>query len=103
MSIESISAVELAPIAAPDALADPAALTAQPPGESFQTVLDGLQRLNAELNAGEKSVTELALGRTDSLHQVMMTAQHTRLDFELALAVRNKILDAYQELMRMPV
>jgi len=39
----------------------------------------------------------------ESLHHTVMGMEQTRLSFELMLAVRNKTLDAYQELMRMQV
>jgi flagellar hook-basal body complex protein FliE len=39
----------------------------------------------------------------DNLHQAMMAGEQTRLAFDLMLQVRGKILDAYQELLRMQV
>ena len=39
----------------------------------------------------------------ESLHHTVIGMEQTRLSFELMLAVRNKTLDAYQELMRMQV
>jgi flagellar hook-basal body complex protein FliE len=55
------------------------------------------------MQANDQSIQQLALGGTDNLHQVMITLERTRLAFELALQVRNKALEAYQELMRMQV
>jgi flagellar hook-basal body complex protein FliE len=69
----------------------------------FDTMLESLQRLNTQMQANDQSIQQLALGGTDNLHQVMMTLERTRLAFELALQVRNKALEAYQELMRMQV
>jgi len=37
------------------------------------------------------------------IHDVMMAAQEAGLAFDLMLEVRNKLMDAYQEIMRMPV
>lgn len=99
MTIEALAALE------------PSALTKMPvPGSStaapdtaFNTVLDSLDRLNTQMHANDQSIQQLALGGTDNLHQVMMTLERTRLTFELALQVRNKALEAYQELMRMQV
>jgi len=103
MSIEAISALGSAPDIAPLELND-AALTAAQPGDGvFESVLQNLQGLNSQMLANDKAVASLALGNTDNLHQVIMGAEQTRLDFELMLAVRTKVLEAYQELMRMQV
>jgi flagellar hook-basal body complex protein FliE len=37
------------------------------------------------------------------MHQAMMSGEQTRLAFDLMLQVRGKVLDAYQELLRMQV
>jgi flagellar hook-basal body complex protein FliE len=71
--------------------------------DGFANVLESLQQLNTQMQANDQSIQQLALGGTDNLHQVMMTLERTRLAFELALQVRNKALEAYQELMRMQV
>jgi flagellar hook-basal body complex protein FliE len=103
MSIEAIPALGASPeIAALDPSA--AALSAAEPADgAFETVLNSLQGLNSQLLADNQAVAGLALGNTDNLHQVIMHSEQTRLDFELMLAVRTKVLEAYQELMRMQV
>jgi flagellar hook-basal body complex protein FliE len=65
--------------------------------------MQGLEDLNARMVAGQESVTKLALGEADNLHQIMIEGEQTRLTFELMLAVRNKVLEAYQDMMRMQV
>ncbi len=104
MTIEALAALGLGAID-PGALASAPALrgaaTASEP--AFDTVLDSLQGLNGQMQANDQSIQQLALGGTDNLHQVMMNLERTRLAFELALQVRNKALEAYQELMRMQV
>lgn len=96
-------------IPAVDVIANAAsALTAVTPQSSaasvsFESVLKGLQGLNAQAVADEQAITSFALGQTDNLHQLMIGIERTRLGFELMLAVRTKLLDAYQELMRMQV
>lgn len=99
MSIEAISALGLSAATQGSALAGAAPAA---PG-NFGAMLDGIERLNGQMRANDMSIRELALGGTDNLHQVMMNLEHTRLEFELLLQVRNKTLEAYQELMRMQV
>jgi flagellar hook-basal body complex protein FliE len=103
MTIEAIAASALGALES-GALGSPAALRSPTPsGTAFDTVLGSLEQLNTQMQANDHSIQQLALGGTDNLHQVMMTLERTRLAFELALQVRNKALEAYQELMRMQV
>ena len=97
MSIEAIMPVSGSEMLTPVQPAEPAARS------GFESILSSLEGLNTQMVSNQQAVAELALGRTDNLHQVMMNLEQTRLGFELLLAVRNKALDAYQELMRMQV
>lgn len=45
----------------------------------------------------------LAMGRVSSLHEVMMRMEEAKLSFQLLVQVRNKLLESYQEVMRMQV
>jgi flagellar hook-basal body complex protein FliE len=62
-----------------------------------------MQDLSTQMAANQQSVESLAVGQSDELHRVIMNMESTKLSFDLALQVRNKALDAYQELMRMQV
>jgi flagellar hook-basal body complex protein FliE len=69
----------------------------------FAAMLDGLSDLNQQMHRVEHDVQQVALGHTDNLHQVMIGMEQAKLKLDLVLQVRNKIMDAYQELMRMQV
>jgi flagellar hook-basal body complex protein FliE len=109
MSIEAISGVTASalqplaevPIIAPAETAVPGVAT--PEAVSFDSLVDGIDALNQRLVASSDAVHAVALGQVDNLHQVMMTGEQTRLAFDLMLQVRGKVLDAYQELLRMQV
>ncbi len=45
----------------------------------------------------------LATGQTDNIHQVMIAAEKADIALQFTMSVRNKILDAYKEIMRMQV
>ena len=47
--------------------------------------------------------TKFAAGQTDNIHQVMIAAQKADIALQLATAVRSKIMDAYNEIMRMQI
>jgi flagellar hook-basal body complex protein FliE len=99
MSIEAVAAIGAGQPVLPEGV-----IGAQPPtGISFESVLGGLETLNAQLVSSQAATAQLAAGGPDSLHHTVMGMEQTRLSFELMLAVRNKVLDAYQELMRMQV
>lgn len=75
----------------------------QPAPSTFDTLVGQLSGVNEQMQANAQSLQSVALGETDNLHQVMMNLERAKLDFDLLLAVRNKVLDAYQELMRMQI
>jgi len=69
----------------------------------FDRLVDSLGEIDSGVERGGRAATELALGQTDNLHQVLIGAEQTRLQFELAMSMRNRVLEAYQEIMRMQV
>lgn len=99
MSIAAVSALAAAATAAGSTPVATAA-TVDP---TFGNIVDRMSGLNGQMHVNEQSIRSLALGQTNDLHRVMMDLESTRLQFDLLLQVRNKVLDAYQELMRMQV
>jgi flagellar hook-basal body complex protein FliE len=49
----------------------------------------------------DQAVQSLALGRDDQLHNIMLSVAKADLNFRMILEVRNRLTDAYQEIMRM--
>ena len=78
-----------------------AAPTAQ---TSFAAQLNhALGEVNQLQGQRDQIVTDMISGRASEVHDVMTTAQEAQLAFELLLEVRNKLLESYQELMRLQV
>src|SRR5438105_1573150 len=75
-----------------------------PSGGMFGRVLGqflgqaGQQHVHAE-----QAVADLAMGRTDNLHNVVLEVSKADLTFRLFLEIRNRLSDAYQEVMKMQV
>ncbi len=57
---------------------------------------------NLQLNAGQVQQL-LASGEAEDIHQVMLAAEKAGIAMDLLLEIRNKLVDAYQNLMRMPM
>jgi flagellar hook-basal body complex protein FliE len=49
------------------------------------------------------AVNDLAMGKTDNLHDVMLHAAQADLSFRLILEIRNRLTEAYQEVMKMQI
>jgi flagellar hook-basal body complex protein FliE len=100
MALPSISLSGLSPGLDP-AVPSPAA-NDPPSSPGFRGVLDHVLQNAAQSHAGaEAAVRDLALGQTDNLHQAMLQMAQADLSFRLVLEVRNRLTEAYQEIMRM--
>lgn len=64
---------------------------------------DLVSQVAAKQAAAGESVNQLLSGRNVSLHQTMIAMEEASISFQLMVEVRNKLLEAYQELMRMQV
>ncbi len=78
-----------------------------PVGQSFNNFGDvlanAIDSLSQKENSANQAIASLAAGEDIEIHQVMLAMQEANISFQLALEVRNKIIDAYQEVMRMQV
>jgi flagellar hook-basal body complex protein FliE len=71
---------------------------------AFGQILNGfLQQVDASQHRADSMVESLALGEPVDVHQVMMSLNEASNAMHLTLQVRSKLLDAYQEVMRMPI
>ncbi len=68
-----------------------------------QMVSNGLQQVSTQLQTSQADLQSLATGNVENLHQVMLRLEESRMSFQLMLQVRNRLLESYQELMRMQV
>ncbi len=74
------------------------------PAQSFSNQLqDAISKVD-NLQAGRDQMVEgMVSGEVTEVHDVMIAAKEAQLAFELLLEVRNKLLEGYQEIMRMQV
>lgn len=78
----------------------PAAAAAGGFGELFT---QGLAQVNESLMATQVDLQRLATGDVQNLHQVMIRLEESKLSFQLMLQVRNRLLEAYQDVMKMQI
>jgi len=71
---------------------------------SFADLLaQGIQGVQDLASNQDRLSVDLALGKPVELHQVMLAATKAQIAMELLLELRNKLIEAYQEISRMPV
>jgi len=94
----------IAPAATFDALTGASSIGATSVGGSFgRMVSNGLQQVNGQLISSQVDLQRLAVGDASNLHQIMINLEESRLSFQLMMQVRNRVLEAYQDIMKMPV
>ena len=64
---------------------------------------DALDKLNNVQKDADKATFQLATGEAQDIHNVMIALEKANLSFSLAVEVRNKAINAYQEVMRMQI
>ncbi len=75
---------------------------AKSPG--FGAVFENLiSAVDARQDKAQAITRDVLLGKTDQVHQSIVAMQEAGIAFQLMVEVRNKVVESYQELMRMPV
>jgi flagellar hook-basal body complex protein FliE len=68
----------------------------------FQSMLEGIVGgVEQSQNQATQAVNSFLTGGNEELHSVALASQRASLEFELFMQVRNKVVSAYQEVMRM--
>lgn len=75
----------------------------QASGSFGQVLGQVVQEVNAKQAASNQAVQGLVDGQSVSLHQAVIAMEEASVSFQLMVEVRNKLLESYQELMRMQV
>ena len=66
-----------------------------------QFLSDAINQLVQKEQIADQSVMKLASGEDIEIHQVVMAVEEADMTFQMALQIRNKVIEAYQEIMRM--
>lgn len=74
------------------------------PAESFSSVIGGMiEQVNANQQNADKAIQSLATGEAKGLHEVMIAVEKSSVSFQFLAQVKTKAVEAYQEIMRLPV
>lgn len=86
----------------PSATKGAAGQPAQGPGFK-ELLLKNIEQVNTLQQEAEAAIEDLAAGRRDDIASVMIAKQKADLAFKTLLQVRNKLMDAYDEIKQMRV
>lgn len=67
----------------------------------FQSALNMVNETNNLTNAAQEAEISYSLGLTDSVHDLQVAQQKANLSLQYTVAVRNKVLEAYKEIMNL--
>ena len=66
-------------------------------------VTEALRQVNQSQIEADVAIKNLAIGREKNLHAVMIALEEAGLSLQFAMAIRNKVISAYQEVSRMQI
>ncbi|MFC4161855.1 flagellar hook-basal body complex protein FliE [Chitinimonas lacunae] len=102
MSIEAIAAIApIQPIEAVAGLSGASAAAAAPAAGFADWFSQQISQTNGQLVEADRGLQKMAVGEPVNLHQVMIDLEEAKMSMQLLLQVRNRLLDAYQDVMRM--
>ncbi len=81
-----------------------ASATGDTKDSGFLNLLEqGIKEVNQQMKTSEKASMDLVSGRSSNIHETMLSVSRAEIGFNMLVQLRNKALEAYQEVMRMQV
>ena len=100
----TVSPVGFTPIMPPVVAPSTSAATTATSGQNFATTLaNGLENVQGLQNNADALAVEAATGQLTDVHQYTIAATKAQLATELTVAIRNKAVEAFNEIMKMPL
>jgi len=89
----------------PGSIAERSPAAASAPGSvDFVDALEsGLREVDRRVQAAESLPADLLAGKVDDFHEIAVQLKSAEISFRFAMEIRNKLVDAYREIMRMNV
>jgi flagellar hook-basal body complex protein FliE len=102
--MELISKLGSMPMMQPMEISSPKVFGEKEGGSSFMSYLEkSMGEVNQLLNDSDNKATDLALGKTENLHESMVAGEKAETAFKLMVQFRTKAIEAYNEIIRMQV
>lgn len=102
--MDPMISTEFRPVSGIDSLDGTAAADKSSAGEAggfAEALSDAISRVENYRAHADKTVNQFLTGQDEELHKVAVATQQAELSFDLFLQVKNKVVQAYQEIMRM--
>jgi flagellar hook-basal body complex protein FliE len=64
---------------------------------------DSIQQVNRFQVEADSSINDLSTGKQPDIHRTMIAMEKASISFELLMQIRNKVISAYDKIMRMPI
>ena len=103
MSVNGIEAIGFTPFVPPVAAPTPAPVATGPNADFGSLVLDGIERLEGLQDSADTLAVRAASGTLPNIHDYTLAATEAEVGTKLTVAVRNKAIEAFTEIMRMQV
>lgn len=68
--------------------------------ETIKTMVNDVEK---DQKIADTAIQKFALGENKNIHETMIAIQKADISFKLMLQIRNKVLSAYQDIMKMPL
>ncbi len=72
-------------------------------GGFLETLSKSMEEVNEDQVSADHAIKDLVAGKSKNIHETMLQIQKAELSLKTMMQVRNKILEAYKEIMRMQV
>ena len=73
-------------------------------GGSFADMItDAINSVDQAQKTADQNVQDVVMGKSDNIHEVMISMQKAQLSFQMMTEMRNKVVETYQELSRMQI
>jgi flagellar hook-basal body complex protein FliE len=104
MAVSGIRPIQTPAVQASQALRSSAAAASKDPvGQVSQTFSQVLDSLSQSEISSDNLMQKLAAGEEVDIHQLMIATEETNVNFKVAMGIRDKLVEAYREMMRMNV
>jgi len=100
MSLDALGRIgSIAATGTPAAKPAAAAADGKSFGESLMSLVESVEQTGADAN---RAVADM-LDKSGDVHDAMIALQRAEMTLQLTVQIRNKLVNAYQDIMRMPI